>query len=87
MSKRNPTILSVLDRTLDDQDRTARLQKLIITTTSCGLSVLVVLGAVLAFSGGYAIHTAGAGIVGLVSWSIWRHRRAHRRGSDSMYPN
>lgn len=72
MSKhKEPTVLSVVDRALGNEERTARLQTLIITTTKCIVAVGVVLFAVLALSGGHFELSVGLGAIVSVR-IIWK---------------
>jgi hypothetical protein len=84
MSKHNPTFLSIVDRALDDQGLTGRLQKLIVTLTCCLLSIFLLLLVVVALAGGFMAQTAGVGLAGFAAWwSIFRARRARLRRSDT----
>lgn len=72
MSKRRePTLLSVVDRALGTQERTVRLQTLIITVTGCIVVTAAALSAVLALSGGHLGLTIGLGTV-VSAWPLWR---------------
>lgn len=72
MSKhREPTLLSVVDRALGTQERTARLQTLIITITGCIVVTGTALSAVLALSGGHLGLSVGLGTV-VSAWPLWK---------------
>lgn len=72
MSKhKKPTFLSVVDRALGNEERTARLQTLIITTTKCVIAVGVVLFAILTLSDGRFALSAGLGAIVSVR-IIWK---------------
>lgn len=72
MSKhREATLLSVLDRALGTQERTARLQTLIITITGCIVVAGAALSAVLALSGGHLGLTVGLGTI-VSAWPLWK---------------
>lgn len=72
MSKQKEhTLLSVVDRALGNQERTARLQTLIITITCCIVAVGAALGAVIALSGGNLGVSVGLGTAASV-WPLWK---------------
>lgn len=70
MSKRDkPTLLSVIDRALGNQKRTARLQALIITVTCCFVAVAALVALVLALSGGHVVLSLGLGSIPALLWA------------------
>lgn len=73
----HPTVLSVIDRALGNQKRTARLQSLIITVTCCIVAVIALLAAVIALSGGHLMLSVGLGAVPVVlaALKVWKHIR------------
>jgi len=72
MSKhKEATLLSVLDRALGTQERTARLQTLIITITGCIVALGGALSAVLALSGGHLGISLGLGTI-VSAWPLWK---------------
>lgn len=84
MSKRNaPTLLSVLDRALDDQKRTARLQSLIITITCCVVVIAALSAAVLALAGGHALLSLGLGSIPALIWAGKKARKLIRRSVNA----
>jgi hypothetical protein len=71
-----PTVLSVLDRALGSQKRTARLIWLIVATTCC--LVVVLLTTVLALSGGHFVLSVGLGassMLLLIAAAIKKYRK------------
>lgn len=66
----HPTMLSVLDRALGSQKRTARLISLIVATTCCLAVIAVLLAAVLALSGGHFALSAGLGASPMVLLTV-----------------
>lgn len=74
MSKSPPTLVSVIDRALDNQERTVRLQALIFAITGCVLALAVLLVALLALSGGHMAVSIGMGSASLV----WIGAKARR---------
>lgn len=83
MSKhRDPTWLGVVDRALDDQLRTARLQALIITVTCCGLLIAAPLAAVLA-AGGHTLLSMGLGSIPVLMWAGTKARKLLRKSRRS----
>ena len=72
MSKHNETtLLSIVDRALGDQERTARLQTLIVTLTCCVVAVGSAVAAVLALSGGHQALSLGLGTIA-GAWPLWK---------------
>ncbi|SEQ80636.1 hypothetical protein SAMN05444745_11175 [Arthrobacter sp. OV608] len=72
MSKRrDTTLLSLIDRALGDQERTVRLQTLIVTITCCMVAVGSALAAVLALSGGHLGLSLGLGTLAS-AWPLWK---------------
>lgn len=65
---RDPTWLGVLDRALGDQQRTARLQALIITVACCVLVIAAAIAAVVALAGGHALLSLGLGSVPMLAF-------------------
>lgn len=81
MSKHDgPTLLAVIDRALDNQKRTARLQRLIITITCCIVVLAALLAAVLALSGGHVLLSMGLGSVPALIWAGAKARKLLKRG-------
>lgn len=74
MSKHRPTLLSVVDHALDDPERTARLQALILTIAWCVLALAVLLAAILALIGGHLVVSIGLGSASL----FWVGAKARR---------
>jgi len=83
MSKDNhPTVLSVIDRALGNQKRTARLQSLVITAACCFMAVLGVFSAVIALSGGQVVISMGLGTLSAIfgvakARNSLKRRRSH----------
>ena len=82
-NRRDPSWLGVIDRALDDQDRTARLQTLIITVACCVLLIAAPLAAVLALLGGHIVLSVGLGSIPLVVWAGNKARKLFRKGLTS----
>lgn len=74
MSKHPTTLVSVIDRALDNDERTLRLQALILTITGCVLALAVLLATVLALSGGHIVVPIGLGSASL----LWIGAKARR---------
>ena len=84
MSKRrDPSWIGVVDRALDDQDRTARLQTLIITVACCVLLIAAPLAAVFALLGGQIVLSVSLGSIPLVVWAGNKARKLFRKGLNS----
>lgn len=82
MSKhRDPTWLGVLDRALGDQQRTTRLQALIITVACCFLVIAATIAAVVALAGGHALLSLG---LGSAPWLAVAGRKAWKRSRKSF---
>lgn len=80
MSKHpDPTWLGVVDRALDDQKRTARLQALIITITCCVVVIAALIAAILALSGGHTLLSLGLGSIPVLIWAGRKVRKLIRR--------
>ncbi|WP_159701830.1 hypothetical protein [Arthrobacter sp. 18067] len=84
MSKHDhPTVLSVIDRALGNQKRTARLQSLIVTITCCTVVLVALLATVLALSGGNLVLSVGFGSIPVL-WAISKARKSLKKVSHQQ---
>lgn len=77
------TLLAVIDRALDNQKRTDRLQGLIITFTCCSAVIVAPFAAILALSEGQLALSLGLGTVPALLWAGSKARRMFKKSIDA----